>query len=235
MPSLHPRTTRAPDASPRSHRSALAALFGAAALTACASTPRAESLSAPELFVTAPDGSRHPIAELVHAHEATVLVWWASTCPCVRRYEARVKDLAERFSSPSLAFYHVASNADDGPEVLAAAARSAPLPILHDHGGRLADFLGVRSTPTVVVLDRSGRVRFEGWLDNERTPGAPGREAWLEDALTAFLVGADTTRRTPTYGCIITRSLGQVGRCHGGPPAPHHTATTPASTDPTSP
>jgi hypothetical protein len=70
--------------------------------------------------------------------------------------------------------------------------------------------MGARSTPTVVVLDRKGDVRFLGWLDNERLPGVEGREPWLDLALAGVLDGRnDFKKKTPTYGCVITRSLSE--------------------------
>ena len=63
---------------------------------------------------------------------------------------------------------------------------------------------------TVVgLLERTrGEIRYRGWLDNERLPGEPGREAWLDAALRGVLDGKTAfAARTPTYGCTITRSL----------------------------
>jgi hypothetical protein len=86
--------------------------------------------------------------------------------------------------------------------------RGVRIPILRDEGGRVARALGVQSTPTVVVLDRAGATRFVGWIDNERLPGDPGREPWLERALQGVLDGrTGFAARTPVYGCAITRSL----------------------------
>jgi hypothetical protein len=163
--------------------------------------------------LVAPDGAQVLLDSLLRDKPATVLVWWASSCPCVKRYEARVRDVAARHGE--VAFYHVASNADDGPEEIAGA--KAPLPILHDVGGSLASQLGVRSTPTVVVLAPSGEVVYRGWVDNEHDLGDPDREPWLEDALRRIVAGDAALTQTPTWGCTVTRSLGQPGRCHTTP------------------
>ena len=91
------------------------------------------------------------------------------------------------------------------------------LPIYRDPGGRLAEAVGARSTPTVAVLDRRGELRFLGWLDNERLPGDPRREPWLERAVAGVLEGTSFGARTPTYGCVITRSLFDPAPCHDVP------------------
>lgn len=181
-----------------------------ASLSACATAggELLDTSTQPPIYTTA--GESLSLDALLAEKPATVLIWWASTCPCVKRYERRVAELAARH--PALTFVHIASNADDGPEELAAA--KAPLPILHDPTGELATRLDVRSTPTVVVLSPTGAVLYRGWLDNEHDLSDPDREPWLEDALARIASGDLSLTQTPTWGCTVTRSLGQAGRCH---------------------
>lgn len=195
----------------------LAAATLAVAITSCATAPDTKGEAPP---LVAPDGGDVLLAPMFAAHDATVLVWWSSSCPCVKRYAERVRDLAERFRPRGVAFYYVASNADDGPTEIAAAAPSAALPILQDPGGALADHFAVTSTPTVIVIDHAGAMRFRGWVDNEHPVGDPDREPWLEDALGWLADGGAGTRLTPVWGCMVTKSLGKVGRCHVTPVAP---------------
>lgn len=192
-------------------------------LSACASTSAPFTpTTQPPLFTAS--GTPLALLDLLNERPATVLVWWASTCPCVKRYEKRVADLAQRH--PTLTFIHIASNADDGPEQIANA--KAPLPILHDTTGELATQLGVRSTPTIVVLSPTGAVLYRGWLDNEHDVSDPDREPWLEDKLTRIAHGDLSLTQTPTWGCTVTRSLNQAGRCQhprtSGTPAPSDAA-----------
>lgn len=173
-------------------------------LSACATTPRAP---APGAALSTLSGEPVELAALASSREATVLVFWASDCPCVRRYEARMEAIAARH--PAVQVLAVASNAGDGREHVRRVAkeRGLLLPLLMDEGGALARTLAVRSTPTVVVLDRAGRLVFRGWIDNEREPGESGRVAYLDDALDAMLSGRPFASRSPVYGCPITRSL----------------------------
>lgn len=180
-------------------------------LSACASGGQ-NRLTTPTTLVRS-DGESFALDGLLKEKPVTVLVWWASTCPCVKRYEKRVHDLAARYTD--LAFYHVASNADDGLEEIASA--KTPLPILYDFSGELAEHLGVRSTPTVIVLTSLGEVLFRGWIDNEHDVGDADREPWLDEALTRINKGDTSLTQTPTWGCTVTRSIGQAGRCHAPP------------------
>ena len=196
----------------------LAALALALALPACAtaSYPQKDRLApADAAALVDPDGAPADLPALWRAHAATVLVFWASTCPCVRRYTDRVTALRDRYAPRGVAFAFVAANADDDLPTLAAARADgrAVLPLYRDPGGRLAQTVGAVATPTAALVDPTGAVRFVGWIDNEHPPGDPDREPWLEDALDALLAGASPRRATPVWGCTITRSLGETPVC----------------------
>jgi hypothetical protein len=188
---------------------------GAALLPACLSAGGATGTLKPDdpalHGIADVAGQPVDVARVVANHEATVLFWWATRCPCVARYEARMASLRAAFPAERVAMLAVASNADDTRATISETARERgfALPILIDHGGRLARRLDVRTTPTTVVLDRQGNVRFLGWIDNERLPGENDREAYAHAAVAALLAGDNPTpARTPVHGCMITRSIG---------------------------
>jgi hypothetical protein len=166
----------------------------------------------PPLSVLSADGRRVTLDELRAGRDATVLVFWSAGCPCVRRYQERVDALLDAHPRDRVLVMALVSNAGESlaDDLKTAVERGVRVPIYRDEGGRVARAMGARSTPTIVVLDRKGEVRFLGWLDNERLPGVEGREPWLEEALAGVLAGRnDFKKKTPTYGCIITRSLSE--------------------------
>ncbi len=183
----------------------VAALVGAGCATTSASAPGGAPLP-----LTAADGSTTTLDELRRGHDATVLVFWSATCPCVRRYQERVDGLLDAYPASRVRVVGISSNVGESfADVLREAKeRQVRIPILRDEGGLVAEALHVGSTPTVVLFDASGAVRFLGWVDNERLPGVEGREPWLERALQGVLDGhGEFSARSPTYGCTITRSL----------------------------
>jgi Redoxin len=188
--------------------SVVAAVLAAAALGCATSKPPVGTGTA--LPLAAPGGAETTLAELARGRDATVLVFWSGTCPCVRRYQERVDALLDAYPASRVRVAGISSNAGEpyADALRVAKERQVRIPILRDEGGRLAAELGVTSTPTVVLLDARGEVRYLGWLDNERLPGVPGREAWLDQALHGVLDGKGAfAARTPTYGCPITRAL----------------------------
>lgn len=179
------------------------------AASGCGAARSSIEVGAP-LQLRAADGAQARLTDLTRDRDATVLVFWSGSCPCVRRYQRRVDALLDRYPASRVRVVGVASNAGESIADVdrVARERGVRIPIFRDEGGEVARALGVKSTPTIVVVDRRGDVRFLGWLDNEREPGDPGREPWLERALDGLLAGrSDFQARTPTYGCTITRSL----------------------------
>jgi peroxiredoxin len=178
----------------------------------CGAARSSVAVGAP-LQLRAAEGAEAGPAELTRLtsdRDATVLVFWSGSCPCVRRYQRRVDALLDRYSADRVRVVGVSSNAGESLADVRRVAheRGVRIPLYRDEGGEVARALGVKSTPTIVVIDRRGDVRFLGWLDNEREVGEPGREPWLERALDGVLAGrSDFQARTPTYGCTITRSL----------------------------
>lgn len=77
-----------------------------------------------------------------------------------------------------------------------------------DVGGDLAIQLGARTTPTIIIVDHKGEVKYRGWVDNERFEGDPQRIAYVENALDDLLSNRTVASPTsPIYGCKITKRL----------------------------
>lgn len=168
------------------------------------------------------DGRPVDLPALVAAKDATVLSFFSTTCPCVLRYQARTEALGAQDPARVQVLY-MSSNANEDAAGLRAAVleRGLRLPLVVDWKGTLAQALGARSTPTAVLLDRSGAVRFVGWQDNERLPGEPDREPYLERAIAGVLSGAaDFAVSSPTYGCLITKTIGGHAAACRVPPSP---------------
>lgn len=169
--------------------------------------------SAETFEVTNLQGERINLPQIFAEHDATVLVWWATKCPCVKRYQGRIEELFARNFTKKVAVFAVSSNADENCGLVAeeAARRNFKVPIIRDESGELARFAGVSTTPTAIIVGKDGQVKFVGWIDNERLAGTPNRIVYLDNALEEILSGREILLpQAPTWGCMITRNFSRV-------------------------
>ncbi len=153
-----------------------------------------------------PDQERISLKELLSDKQGLVAIFWQSTCPCVSRYQERVNDLSARYAHLGLAFAHISSNENESFFEVQKEyqKRAISLPLLRDEQGIFAKDLRVKGTPTAVLIDKNGTVRFMGWIDNERKINEAGRVAYLEDAIKEFLANEPIKNPTsPMFGCAI--------------------------------
>jgi hypothetical protein len=196
---------------------AISRIFVVATLAAfgCATQTLPSRPLAP-LTLTSADGSTVALDELWRTRSATVLVFWSGECPCVRRYQERVDGLLDRYPADQVRVLGISSNAGESfADVLRVAKeRGVRIPIFRDESGHVAESVSAHTTPTAVVIDASGTIRFRGWIDNERLPGDPDRQPWLDRAVVGVLEHrSDFSPQVPIYGCAITRSLFGSSSC----------------------
>lgn len=167
--------------------------------------PRSIDASA-SLSLEMPDKSPYKLSDIYREHRGLVAIFWQTSCPCVKRYQKRVNDLFAKYNVQGMAFVHISSNDNESFEDVEKEykKREIPLVLMRDHHGAVAKALGVKGTPTAVLIDSAGKVQFMGWIDNERDVGESGRIAYLDDALRQFLAGeVITTPTSPMFGCPI--------------------------------
>ncbi len=158
------------------------------------------------LKLTMPDKSSYQLADIYSEHRGLVLIFWQTSCPCVKRYQARINDLFERYSPQGIAFAHVSSNQNETFEDAQAVydSRGISIPLMRDENSNIARILGVKTTPTAVLINSKGDVEFLGWIDNEHDVNEKGRQAYLENALSEMITEQPITQRTsPMFGCPI--------------------------------
>ncbi len=139
-----------------------------------------------------------------------VLVWMSYTCPVTRQYEERLGKLVQAYGGTDSDIAFVAVHANS-PETNARIRRYAQDknfsgPVLDDKAKvpGLTEYFGVRATPTVVIVDKQGVLRFKGRIDNnpEDERGMdPLTKPLVVPALIALRQGKEITVKTsPTPG-----------------------------------
>lgn len=136
-----------------------------------------------------------------------VLFFCAAGCPVSNDYERRVAELADRHAAGgrvAVVAVHTGSAAAPAAEV-AVQARAAGLRFAHvtDPGGAVARRYAVRQTPTILVVDPAGAIRYRGAFDDNRNP-AQAIEPYAADAVRAVLAGRPVARPvTQVVGCPV--------------------------------
>jgi thiol-disulfide isomerase/thioredoxin len=110
-------------------------------------------------------GGRHDLSRALADDRSVALVFWQSWCaPCIR--EAPGVASASKRLDGEVDFYGVVSGPDDvvDEQAVTDTARrlELPYPQVRDRSGELARRFEVVGTPTIVVIEPSGRVSFNG-------------------------------------------------------------------------
>jgi peroxiredoxin len=145
--------------------------------------------------------------------KAVVVVFLGTECPINNAFLPVLAELHKEHGPRGVAFVGVNSNHQDTPERVAAHARqyAIPFPVLKDIGNKVADAFGASRTPEAFVLSPSGRVLYQGRIDDQfgvgyQRPGKPTRRD-LARALDEVLAGKPVSvPRTAAAGCLIART-----------------------------
>jgi DNA-binding LacI/PurR family transcriptional regulator len=139
---------------------------------------------------------------------ATVVVFVSSVCPVSMAYSERLSALAGAYSRQGVRMLLVNSNRneeDAAVEKQRVEARIS-MPVYRDDGA-LADLVGAAATPTAVLFDKTGAIRYFGMIDNSRNPARVTKHL-LQSAIDAVLAGREVEiSRTKVIGCAIKSAL----------------------------
>jgi peroxiredoxin len=155
------------------------------------------------------DGKPHSSADL-KGKDAVVVVFTCNSCPVAVGYEDRVIAFANKYAAgPDARVAVVAINVntikdDSLPEMTKRAAKKKfPFPYLHDPSQEIARKFGANYTPEFFVLDKAGKVAYQGAMD-DKSPPADATVGHLEQAVDAVLAGKPApTPETLARGCRI--------------------------------
>jgi len=155
-------------------------------------------------------GRTHTLSEYADSN-VVVLAFLGTECPLAKLYSPRLAAIDEELRSKGVTILGVNSNRHDSITEVAAHARvhGIEFPVLKDLGNRVADQIGVKRTPEIVVLDRKRVVRYHGRIDDQYGVGyirdVP-RQHFLKNAINDLLAGRKVARaETEVVGCFIGR------------------------------
>jgi peroxiredoxin len=152
------------------------------------------------------DDRVHTLEE--YSGKILVLEFWSFKCPVALSYNERLAELQSRYRNRGVAFLAIASNKNESPVEVKRNRENLklPFPVLLDRDGAMADRLGATYTPSIVILDGAGMLRYRGAIDNNKRIGEKGRIAYAEEVLDALLGGRPAPQsETQVFGCSIRR------------------------------
>ncbi|MFH1185674.1 MAG: redoxin domain-containing protein [Chloroflexota bacterium] len=159
---------------------------------------------APDFELPDLDGRLHRLGD--YRERIVVLNFWSCDCPHAVRTDDLITAWRERWGE-AVEVLLIASNANETPAAMAAAARARRLPmILVDRQHVVADLYAAQTTPEVYVIDRQGRLRYRGAVDDTSFAQRMPKSLFLEQAVAALLAGeSPRVSETRSYGCAIVR------------------------------
>ena len=136
-----------------------------------------------------------------------VLLFWSNGCPVSKRYVHAYAALAKEFRE-NVSFAFVAVNHDEPPETVLSTIKGAAvsLPVYADPGQVVAHRLGVKVTPTALVVDGGGALRYRGPVDDDRKAKSREPVQHLREALKAVTGGKQVESAEPrAFGSAVRR------------------------------
>ncbi len=136
-----------------------------------------------------------------------VLLFWSAKCPVCKRYGKTASALVSDFAKRAR-FVFAFPNANETDDEIRTSMTQAELAVaaFTDPDQNASARLDVAVTPTALVFDANGVLRYRGPIDDDRR--AKDREArkLLRDALEAVTAKRDVTTPEPrAFGCAVRR------------------------------
>jgi peroxiredoxin len=186
------------------------ALSGIVCLLIMAQPIAAASLSdgetAPDFTLIDQNGRTVSLSD--YTGKVVVLEWINPDCPFVKRHykSETMKKLAEKYKTSNVVWLAINSTHYMGKEDNKKWSDQfkLPYPILVDKDGRVGNAYGARTTPHMYVIDTSGRIVYQGAIDDDPRGSSDKPDNYVDDSLREVLGGKTVTvDSTKPYGCSV--------------------------------
>jgi len=170
--------------------------------------PRARR--APDFEMDSFDGRQVKLAD--YKDQIVVLEWLNLECPYSRYHYDTVQTMvktAGKYRDKGIVWLAVNSTFKTTPEANRefAAKYKLPYPILDDRAGDLARRYGARTTPHVFIIDKEGRIAYDGAIDNAplgKQEAGAGTLNYVDQALSELTQARKVSLpNTVPYGTVI--------------------------------
>jgi peroxiredoxin len=193
--------------------------FALAAVFCLVTVAHGDSLSRVDIGATAPhfeatgaDGKRHRLSD--YRGKIVVLEWTSPVCPytAVKYRNGAMQALQKYAADRQVVWLSVDTAAADRAGYLTAPAARKRIAetgatvsgFLFDANGKIARSYGAKTTPSFFIVDKTGKLAYEGAMDDENSADQAQPKNYVRDALDDLT--ANVTVRQPQtrpYGCGI--------------------------------
>lgn len=181
------------------------------ALTALACGPALADLAvgatAPPFSLQDLDGKTVSLAEF--EGKTVVLEWINPNCPFSRKHSEAKTMTSTAGKHPEAVWLGINSTSSAHKDFLAPAAHKEfnakngiDYAVLYDSNGAVGKAYGAKTTPHMIVVDPTGKVAYNGAIDEGAMSG--GKYNYVDAALTALAAGkSPDPSTTKPYGCSV--------------------------------
>jgi peroxiredoxin len=167
---------------------------------------------APSFTAVGADGAQHSLREF--AGKLVVLEWTNPVCPftAVKYKNGSMQALQRYASSKHIVWLSIDTAAPSRAGYLTAVAarariaktRAVVTAFLFDLDGKIARSYGARTTPSFFVIDRDGKLAYQGAMDQQVFADDPAGHEYVKSALDDLIAGRGVqTSETQPQGCAV--------------------------------
>jgi len=186
-----------------------------AAFLATSAWAVAPGSAAPEFKGTDSNGAQHSLSQ--YRGKWVVLEWANQGCPYEQKHyqSGNMEALQKEWTGKGIVWLSVISSAPGQQGYVTPAQendylkrmKASPTAAILDPTGVIGHLYSAKTTPHMFVIDPSGKVVYQGAIDDQPTPdpsSLKGARNYLSEALTAAMAGKPVVKQTTApYGCSV--------------------------------
>ncbi|XZO03591.1 MAG: thioredoxin family protein [Microcoleus sp.] len=166
---------------------------------------------APDFELPGVDEEVHHLARYLEKFQAIGVVFMCNHCPYVKLYLDRLKELQADFQDEAFTLIGInANDANQYPEdsfenmKVFAANNQLNFPYIRDVAQDVAESFGASKTPEVFLLDRDGKLRYKGLIDDNADDATAVQVPYLRSAIAQLLKDESVEpSSTEAIGCSV--------------------------------
>jgi len=170
---------------------------------------------APNFTLKDTSGKEHSLADF--KGKFVVLEWFNEGCPFVKKHytSGNMQKLQKEYTGKDVVWLSISSSAQGEQGYMT--PETAPktmgdwkmdsTKVLLDHDGKVGKMYGAKTTPHMFVIDKTGKLIYQGAIDSKPTPNTAdleGAENYVRVALDSSMAGKPVANSsTKPYGCSV--------------------------------